>query len=112
MLSVADLLRDSAFVDGHWVDSQSGSRYGIFNPADGIWIADVPDMSAADVELAIRAASRAFDEWKNRTAGERASLLKRWNRLILKNADDLALLMTLEQGKPLREARDEVKYVA
>jgi len=112
MLSVADLLRDSAFVNGHWVDAISGSRFGVSNPADGEVFATVPDMSSSDAATAIEAAQNVFPSWKATLASDRALLLKRWHSLILDNQEDLALLMTLEQGKPLSEARGEVAYAA
>jgi len=112
MLSVAELLRDNALVNGHWVNADSGKRFSVSNPADGQELATVPDLGPSDTERAIEAAEAAFTEWSQRSAGSRARLLKRWHALILENAADLALLMTLEQGKPLRESRGEIRYAA
>jgi len=112
MHSVHDLLRDNAFINGHWVNAQSGKRFPILNPADGKEIATVPDLDDADTIDAIEAAENALSEWKGRPVGERAALLKRWHQLILDNTDDLALLMTLEQGKPLAESKGEITYAA
>ncbi len=112
MLSIDSLLRTSSFVNGFWVDASSGDTFGVENPADGTELARVSDLAPADALTAVDAAHDAFPDWSGRTAEERASLLARWHDLIVENAEDLALLMTLEQGKPLREARGEVAYGA
>ncbi|MGB0650713.1 MAG: NAD-dependent succinate-semialdehyde dehydrogenase [Rhodothermales bacterium] len=112
MLAVEDLLRDNAFVNGHWVSADSGNRFEVTNPADGATLTSVPDLSPADVVEAIDAAREAFKPWKQKTAGHRAKILSRWHDLILANEKDLALLMTLEQGKPMRESRGEIRYAA
>lgn len=112
MLAVEDLLRDNAFVNGHWVSADSGNRFEVTNPADGATLTSVPDLSPDDVAQAVEAAREAFNAWKGQTAGYRARLLNRWHDLILENEEDLALLMTLEQGKPMREARGEIRYAA
>lgn len=112
MLSVQDLLRDNAFVNGHWVSADSGNRFEVTNPADGAQLTSVPDLSPDDVAEAVSAAKEAFKDWKRQTAGHRAKLLNRWHDLILANEEDLALLMTLEQGKPIKEARGEIRYAA
>lgn len=112
MIAVAELLRDNAFINGHWVNARSGARFPVLNPADGKEIATVPDLDDLDTKDAIEAAHNALGAWKARPAGERATLLKRWHALILENAEDLALLMTLEQGKPLAESRGEIAYAA
>ncbi|MDA1334298.1 MAG: NAD-dependent succinate-semialdehyde dehydrogenase, partial [Bacteroidetes bacterium] len=112
MIAVAELLRDNAFINGYWVNARSGSRFAVLNPADGREIATVPDLDDSDTQDAIDAAEGALREWKERPAGERANLLKRWHELILEHADDLAMLMTLEQGKPLAESKAEISYAA
>ena len=112
MLAVEDLLRDNAFVNGHWVSAESGKRFAVINPADGAELTTVPDLGKVDTGAAVEAAWAAFPEWSGQTAGHRAGLLKRWHDLILANQEDLALLMTLEQGKPLKEARGEIRYAA
>ena len=112
MIAVAELLRDNAFINGYWVNARSGSRFAVLNPADGREIATVPDLDDSDTQDAIDAAEGALREWKERLAGERANLLKRWHELILEHADDLAMLMTLEQGKPLAESKAEISYAA
>ena len=112
MLNNQDLLKQKAYVDGTWTDSIEGTRFEVNNPYDGSLITTVPDMGTEDAEQAIAAADRAFKEWKQTTAGERAILLRRWSELLLDNLEDLALLLTLEQGKPLSEAQGEIRYGA
>lgn len=102
------MLRDKAFVNGKWVAAGSGRVFGVFNPATGERIADIPDMNASDAEKAVAAAKAAFPAWKNMTAKERGKYLLRWHQLILDNLEPLAALLTAEQGKPLAEARGEI----
>jgi succinate-semialdehyde dehydrogenase/glutarate-semialdehyde dehydrogenase len=106
------LLREQAYVNGEWVDAKSGETFAVYNPATGEALARVPLMSEADAKAAVSAADQAFRQWRVTTAKERAALLRRWFQLLQENQDDLALLMTLEQGKPLAEARGEVQYAA
>lgn len=106
------LLHCAAYVDGRWIDSGAQGRYDLFNPSTGERLAQLPRFSAADTRRAIEAAHRAWGPWKVRTAKERADILRRWYELILDNRDDLATLITLEEGKPLTEARGEVDYAA
>ena len=112
MLAVEDLLRDNAFVNGHWVSADAGNRFVVTNPADGAELTTVPDLGPIDVQAAIDAAATAFPAWSAQTSGHRATLLRRWHDLVLANEEDLALLMTLEQGKPLAESRGEIRYAA
>lgn len=107
-----ELFRQKAFVNGQWVDAGSRETFVVTNPFDESVLGSVPDMDGADTERAIEAAHNAFDGWKNLAAGERASIMKRWYALVMENKEDLALLMTLEQGKPLKEAEGEVVYGA
>ncbi|CAN5186023.1 NADP-dependent succinate-semialdehyde dehydrogenase [soil metagenome] len=106
------LLRRQGFVDGMWVDSESGETFPVVNPATGEVLAEVPRMGAAETRRAIEAAGRALPDWKHRTAKERAHTLRRLADLTLDHEDELARLMVLEQGKPLAEARVEVAYAA
>jgi succinate-semialdehyde dehydrogenase/glutarate-semialdehyde dehydrogenase len=106
------LLCDRAFVDGAWVAASSGASFAVTDPATGAEIGRVPDMGAADAEAAIAAADAAFAAWAGKTAKDRAAILRKWYELILAAADDLAALMTAEQGKPLAEAKGEVVYGA
>jgi len=111
-LKDASLLNTLAFIDGAWVGADDGASHAICNPSTGVEIARVPDLGAAETERAIAAADAALPAWGNKTAKERAALLRRWHDLIMANQEDLAVLMTLEQGKPLVEARGEVAYGA
>jgi len=106
------LLKQQAYVNGGWQGAKSGETFAVLNPATCEEIARVPLMSEADAEAVVEAASQAFVTWRKTTAKQRAVLLKAWYELILAHADDLALLMTLEQGKPLVEAKGEVLYAA
>ena len=106
------LLRQQAYIDGAWTDAADGSRFEVRNPADGSVLASVPDMGAAETRRAIEAAAAALPAWRARTAKERAAVLRKWFELIMAHQEDLAVLMTSEQGKPLAEARGEVAYGA
>ena len=109
-LKRADLWREAAFVAGEW---RKGSKtIAVDNPATGAVIGHVPDLGAAEAEEAVAAAQAAFGPWKAKTAKERGAVLKRWAALMLEHADDLATIMTAEQGKPLAEAKGEVAYAA
>lgn len=101
-----------AYIGGEWVSAADGSAFEIFNPAEDTAIARLPDMTQADTRNAIEAARQAFAGWKALTAKERAVVMRRWHDLILENVDDLAVLLTLENGKPLDEARNEIIYGA
>ena len=103
------LLRRQCYINGQWVGEGS---LPVTNPATGETIAHVPVMGADETRDAIAAATAAFDSWRRRTAKERARILRRWYELIMENADDLAAIMTAEQGKPLAEARGEIAYGA
>ncbi len=106
------LLRSDAYVDGGWQAAKSGERFEVRNPATHELLATVADMDEADADRAIAAAARAFPGWKAKTAKERAAILRNWFNLIMANQEDLARLMTAEQGKPLAETRGEVAYGA
>ncbi|MGE5198163.1 MAG: aldehyde dehydrogenase family protein, partial [Rhodospirillaceae bacterium] len=106
------LLRQQCYVDGAWIDADAGGKTKVTNPATGEVIGTVPNLGEAETRRAIEAAAKAFPAWAAKTAKERAAILKRWNDLMLANVDDLAMLMTAEQGKPLAEAKAEVAYAA
>ncbi len=114
MLQLKDptLLRQQAYINGAWSDADNGETHPVTNPATGEQIGTVPRMGAAETRRAIDAANAAWPAWRKKTAKERAAILRKWNDLILENTDDLALLMTAEQGKPLAESRGEVAYGA
>lgn len=111
-LSRPELMRVQNFIDGKWCDAVKGSWHEVSDPATDTVFTRVPDSSAEDAKAAANAAARAFKTWRNVSARERANLLKRWHQLILDNSEDLARLMSREQGKPLAEARGEVAYGA
>ena len=111
-LSNPSLFCEQCYIDGTWVDADDGSRIEIDNPADGTIIGSVPRMGAAETRRAIQAASAAFPKWRALTAKERAGILRNLFELIMQNQEDLAVLMTSEQGKPLVESRAEVGYGA
>jgi succinate-semialdehyde dehydrogenase/glutarate-semialdehyde dehydrogenase len=106
------LFRQLCFIDGAWVAARSGATIAVHNPADGTRLGTVPNAGADETRTAIEAAAAAFPDWRARTAKERAVVLRRWFELIVQHQDDLAVLMTLEQGKPLAESRGEVAYGA
>lgn len=106
------LFREQGYIGGKWVDADSGETSDVTNPATGEVIGTTPMMGAAETERAIAAADGAFADWRARTAKARANILKKWFDLIVANADDLAVIMTTEQGKPLLEAKGEVMYGA
>ena len=106
------LLKCQGFIDGQWVAADSGAVFAVTDPANGAKIVEVADMGVAETRRAIDAAARALPAWRAKTAKERGAVLRRWFELILAHTEDLALLMTTEQGKPLGEARGEVAYGA
>ncbi len=106
------LLQQLAYIDGQWVPADSGATLPVTNPATGALLGSVPNMGAAETRRAIAAAAAAMPAWAAKTAKERATVLRRWHDLMMANQEDLAVLMTAEQGKPLTEARGEVAYAA
>jgi succinate-semialdehyde dehydrogenase/glutarate-semialdehyde dehydrogenase len=106
------LFRQQMYIDGVWSAAASTTELSVDNPATGEIIGSIPACGTADTRAAIDAAATAFAFWRLRTAAERAAVLDRWHALVLENADDLAIIMTAEQGKPLAEARGEVLYGA
>lgn len=111
-LNDSSLLRQQAYVNGHWCEADSGARTEILNPANGELIGSVPNMGRAETRRAIEAAQAAQPAWRALTAKERANRLRQWFNLIMANQEDLARIMTAEQGKPLTEARGEIAYAA
>jgi succinate-semialdehyde dehydrogenase / glutarate-semialdehyde dehydrogenase len=111
-LSDPDLLRHLAYLDGDWTGAGGGATFAVTDPATGATLAEVADCGVAEARAAIDAAGRALPDWKGRTATQRSAVLRRWYELVVEHTDDLALLMTSEQGKPLAEARGEVSYGA
>lgn len=112
LLKDPSLLRQQCYINGQWCDAQSKETVAIANPATGAVIASVPVMGQAETQAAIAAAEAALPAWRALTAKERGAKLRRWFELLNENSDDLALMMTTEQGKPLAEAKGEVTYAA
>jgi len=106
------LLRTQAFIEGRWLDADDGATVPVHNPADGEVIAEVSRCGGIEARRAIDAAHDAFQDWRNQTAKARAALLRRWFDLMMAYKEDLAIIMTTEQGKPLAESRGEVAYGA
>ena len=106
------LFRQQAYIDGAWVGADDSSTFKVSNPADGSILTSVPNQGVAETRRAIEAANAAWPQWRSKTAKERAAILRLWFNLMLENKDDLAKLMTAEQGKPLAESAGEVMYGA
>jgi succinate-semialdehyde dehydrogenase/glutarate-semialdehyde dehydrogenase len=106
------LFRTQAYVDGAWADAEGGKTFPVTNPATGETLAAVPDMGATETRRAIEAADRAWPAWRAKTAKERHAILLKWFNLMMQNQEDLAQILTAEQGKPLAEARGEIAYGA
>ena len=106
------LFRQACYVNGGWLQARSGATIDVDNPATGAILGTVPKLGAAETREAIDAAARAFPEWRRKTGKERAVVLRRWFELMMQHQEDLARLMTTEQGKPIAESRGEVGYAA
>lgn len=106
------LFRQQCYIDGQWLDADSGASIDVVNPATGGVIGSIPKMGAAETRRAIDAANAALPGWRAKLPKERANILRKWYELMMANADDLGLLMTTEQGKPLAEAKGEIAYAA
>ena len=111
-LKDSSLFHEKCYVDGAWMDADSGETIAVTNPATGETLGTIPKMGASETERAIAAADAALPAWRAKTAKERSVILRKWYDLMLENQEDLAVLMTLEQGKPLPEAMGEVLYSA
>ena len=112
LLNDPSLFRTQSYIDGTWCEADSGKRFDVDNPADGSVVGSVPTCGAAETKRAIEAANAALPAWRALTAKQRAGLLRKWFELMLTHADDLALILTTEQGKPLAEAKGEILYGA
>ncbi|HEY9380747.1 MAG TPA: aldehyde dehydrogenase family protein, partial [Burkholderiales bacterium] len=111
-LNDAALFRTQCYIDGTWRKAESGRTLEVRNPANGQMLGTVPDMGAAETHAAIEAANAAWPAWRATTAKERAAMLRKWYALMIEHQEDLAILMTAEEGKPLIEARGEIMYAA
>ena len=110
LLQDPSLLKTDALINGQWVTGSS--RFDVLDPATGLKLADVANLGPAEAEAAIAAADAAWAGWKNKTAKERSTILRKWYDLLMAHQDDLGTIMTAEQGKPLPEAKGEVAYGA
>ncbi len=111
-LADSKLFRQACYIDGAWIGAEGRATIDVDNPATGEVIGTVPRLGRAETRQAIDAAARALPSWRRKTAKERAQALRRWFDLMMANQEDLARLMTIEQGKPLSESRGEVAYAA
>src|SRR6187455_697848 len=102
------LFREQCYLDGAWIGADSKKTFAVHNPATGEALGSVPDLGAAETRRAIEAAERALPAWRAKTGKERSAVLRKWADLILASQDDLALLLTTEQGKPLAEPKGEI----
>jgi succinate-semialdehyde dehydrogenase/glutarate-semialdehyde dehydrogenase len=112
VLKDSSLLRDAAYINGEWVKVASGRTFTVIDPSDGETIATLPDLEVEDINKAIEHANTAFRSFKKTTARERARILRKWGELMLENVDDIASIMTWENGKCLADARGEVTFAA
>ena len=111
-LKDSGLFHQQCYIDGKWLDAGDGKTIAVHNPATGEILGTVPKMGAAETRTAIAAANTAFPAWRAKTAKERSTILRKWFELMMQNQEDLAKLMTAEQGKPLVESRGEIAYAA
>ena len=111
-LSDPTLLRQANYIDGKWVQADSGKTIVVKNPATGEPVGEVPAMGAAETKRAIESAAKAYPAWRAMLAKERGTILRKLNDLMLANAGDLGIIMTAEQGKPLAESKGEIAYAA
>jgi succinate-semialdehyde dehydrogenase/glutarate-semialdehyde dehydrogenase len=107
-----NLFRQQCYINGEWLDADRKETIPVYNPADGVQIGTVPNLGAEETRRAIEAAHAAWPAWRGKTAKERAAILRKWYDLMMANQEDLAVLMTVEQGKPLTESRGEIAYGA
>ena len=111
-ISYKNLYKPFGYINGEWIDSSTGSSFDIYNPSNNQIIATMPEMGASETKYAIEVANQAFEKWKKKTAKERCSILRKWYDLVLDNIDDLSIIMTYENGKPLKESKAEINYAS
>ncbi len=111
-LNDQSLLKDKCLIDGKWQAAEDNAKIAVTNPADGEIVGHIPSLTAKQIEGAINASEKAFKSWRALPAAKRSALLRKWFDLMIEQADDLAMIMTCEQGKPLKEARGEILYAA
>ncbi|HJV34718.1 aldehyde dehydrogenase family protein, partial [Geomonas sp.] len=107
-----NLFQQLCYIDGAWTAADSGETIDVTNPATGEKIGTIPKMGGTETKRAIEAANRAYPQWRAKTAHERSLILRKWSDLMLEHQEDLAILMTAEQGKPLAESKGEIVYAA
>ncbi len=114
MLKLKDknLFRQQCYINGSWLDADSGESIDVTNPATGEKLGTVPKMGAEETRRAIEAAEEAFSSWRKTTAYEKSQVLRRWFDLMIEHREDLSIIMTAEQGKPINESRGEINYAA
>ena len=105
------LVKTQAYINGQWVDADNGATLAVTNPANGEVIAEVAKCGSAETRRAIEAANAALPAWRQKTAKERCAYLRKWFNLMMEAQEDLAVIMTTEQGKPLAESRGEIAYL-
>jgi succinate-semialdehyde dehydrogenase / glutarate-semialdehyde dehydrogenase len=111
-LKTPELFRQQCYMNGKWCNSRNRETFAVYNPSKGTVLGEVPKMGAEETREAIEAAAKSFPEWREKTTKERGAILRKWYDLILQHIDDLALIMTSEQGKPFMEAQAELRYAA
>jgi succinate-semialdehyde dehydrogenase / glutarate-semialdehyde dehydrogenase len=111
-LKTQPLFRQQCYINGQWQSAASGASFPVHNPSTGALIGEVPKAGVEETRAAIEAASKALPGWRRKTAKERGQILRRWYELILEHIEDLATIMTTEQGKPFAEAQGEIRYGA
>jgi len=111
-LSDSTLFRQQSYIDGAWCNADSGETIDVRDPATGATLGTIPKMGTAETRRAIDAANKALPAWRAKTAKERAAILRKWFNLMMENQEDLAVMMTMEQGKPIAESRGEIAYAA
>lgn len=112
LLQNVKLFRNQSYINGKWMDAENKSVLSVTNPADGSLVGTIPNMGKTETQQAVEAANAAWPAWRSKTAKERAVILRRWFDLLMANQNDLACLMTTEQGKPLTEAKAEIAFAA
>ena len=111
-ISYKSLFKPFGYINGEWINLTKDKSFEIYNPSNNEVIARMPEMGADETKYAIESANQAFDKWKRKTAKERCSILKKWYDLVLENIEDLSIIMTLENGKPLKESKAEIIYAS
>ena len=107
-----NLFRQQCYIDGEWVDSDKGDTFNVYNPSDLSLVGHMPNCSKIETKKAIDAANKAWHGWRKLSGKDRSIIIRNWHQLILDNVDDLALIMTLENGKPINDSKAEIMYAS